>query len=321
MMDIPFKNVKDTIKSPGKGPLNSPGKNINLPPNNKEGGKNKLLGVHMYYTVKTLLEAGKSISAVARELGIDRKTVRKIRDKVKDGIEVPKVKRRSILDPYRALITEYLNEEGLSGVLIHKRLVEEYNLTVSYNCVKKYLRKLRPPEGAYVPIISPSGFEGQVDFGYAGYFMKDGKKVKCWVFNMRLSYSRYDYYEIVRNENVSTFINCHIHAFEFFGGAPETIRIDNLKSGVLLANFYEPVIQTHYANMLKHYESNPITCRVRRPEEKGKVESGIKYVKNNFIKGLKNKDYYDVRGDLDKWVNEANKRIHGTTRKVPCEQF
>ena len=55
----------------------------------------------MYYTVKTLLEKGKSISAVARELGIDRKTVKRIRDKVKDGVEVSKVKRKSILDPYR----------------------------------------------------------------------------------------------------------------------------------------------------------------------------------------------------------------------------
>jgi hypothetical protein len=51
------------------------------------------------------------------------------------------------------------------------------------------VRKLRPIEEAYVPIISPPGFEGQVDFGYAGYFIKDGKKIKCWIFNMRLSYS------------------------------------------------------------------------------------------------------------------------------------
>ena len=86
----------------------------------------------MYYAVKTLLETGKSISEVARELGIDRKTVRKIRDKVKDGVKVPAIKRRSILDPYRDLIIEYLNEEGLTGVLIHKRLVEEYNLDVTY---------------------------------------------------------------------------------------------------------------------------------------------------------------------------------------------
>lgn len=275
----------------------------------------------MYYAVKTLLETGKSISEVARELGIDRKTVRKIRDKVKEVVKVPAIKRRSILDPYRDLIMEYLNEEGLTGVLIHKRLVEEYNLNVTYNCVKKYVRKLRPVEGAYVPIITPPGFEGQVDFGYAGYFIKDGKKIKCWIFNMRLSYSRYDYYEIVEKEDVNTFINCHIHAFEFFGGTPETVKIDNLKSGVLSANFYEPSIQIYYANMLKHYGSNPITCKINNPREKGKVESGIKYVKNNFLKGLKSKDYYEAKSSLSKWTNEVNKRIHGTTRKVPYEQF
>jgi len=102
-----------------------------------------MLGVEMYYTVQTLLKQGKNISQIAREIGIDRKTVRKIRDKVKDGkISPPKFSRKSKLDPYREEILDYLSE-GLSAVLIHRKLTQQYELLASYSCVKKYVRKLK----------------------------------------------------------------------------------------------------------------------------------------------------------------------------------
>ncbi|KAA0257177.1 IS21 family transposase [Deferribacter autotrophicus] len=283
-----------------------------------------MLGVEMYYTVKTLLSQGKNISQIARELGIDRKTVRKIRDKVKDGkVETPKFSRVSVLEAYKEEIIEYLSE-GLTAVLIHQKLISDHGLSVSYSCVKKYVRKLKGPDGIYVPLISPPGEEAQVDFGYIGYLYdsEKGKKVKSWIFCMVLSHSRYKYYEIVRSQDVETFLRCHINAFEYFGGIPRVIKIDNLKSGVLKANFYEPVIQKEYAAMLEYYGSSPFACKVRYPQEKGKVESGIKYVKNNFFKSIQEKDYYKVKGLLRKWQdNVCNKKIHGTTRKIPFEQF
>ena len=111
----------------------------------------------MYYTVKTLLDSGKSVSSIASTVGIDRKTVRKIRDSVKDGIKPPEFHKPSILDNDKEDITSLLNEDGLNGVLIHRRLNEEYGLGVSYSCVKKYVRKLKAPVGPYVPLISPPG--------------------------------------------------------------------------------------------------------------------------------------------------------------------
>lgn len=139
---------------------------------------------------------------------------------------------------------------------------------------------------------------------------------------MQLSHSRYAYYEIVTNQTTETFIKCHIHAFEFFNGVPKTVKIDNLKAAVLEANFYEPVIQKQYSQFLYYYKSSPITARIRRGQDKGKVESGIKYVKNNFLKGLGHRDYYKAIEALKTWNNQiCNKRVHGTTRKVPEEVF
>jgi len=79
----------------------------------------------------------------------------------------------------------------------------------------------------------------------------NGKRRKTWVFNMRLSHSRYDYYQKVYDQKVETFIACHINAFEFFGGVPEYVKIDNLKAAILKANFYEPVYQLMYKHFLR----------------------------------------------------------------------
>ncbi len=135
---------------------------------------------------------------------------------------------------------------------------------------------------------------------------------------MRLSYPWLDYYEIVYNQQVETFILCHIHAFYFFGG---TLKIDNLKSAILEANFYEPLYQELYRNFADYYGFQPLPCRVRKPNDKGKVESGIKYVKGNFFAGRQFKDGDDLKVRLEKWNKRINTCIHGTTRKVPQEVF
>ena len=138
---------------------------------------------------------------------------------------------------------------------------------------------------------------------------------------MRLSYSRLDYYEKVYDQKVETFINCHINAFHYFKGVPETVKIDNLKAAILEANFYEPIFQSQYKNFSNHYGFKPLPCRVYTPNDKGKVESGIKYIKNNFFIGRKFKNENDLNYQLKKWNEKANTRIHGTTKKVPIDLF
>ncbi len=115
-----------------------------------------------------------------------------------------------------------------------------------------------------------------MDFAYLGRFEDEERRRKVWVFGMVLSSSRYSHYELVLDQCVTTFLGCHIRAFENFGAVPKTVKLDNLKSGILEANFYEPIIQADYPEMLAHYGSAPVACRPRRPQDKGKVESGMK---------------------------------------------
>ena len=170
----------------------------------------------------------------------------------------------------------------------------------------------------YLPLVCDPGEEAQVDFGYMGRFLKNEKMVKVWCFAMTLSYSRYSYWQLVTDQSVATFIRCHIHAFEFFTGVPMTVKIDNLKAGVIHPSFYEPLFQRQYAELLAHYGAGPITARPRRAQDKGKVKLAVKYVKNNFLPPRRKLSYRQLEEELADWmVKTANRRRHGTTRKVP----
>lgn len=275
----------------------------------------------MYITIKTLWKRNKNKSEIARLTGHDWKTIDKVISDIENGKERPiKKEYESIVDPYKDKVIELL-ESGLSGVRIHEEIAL-LGFKGTYSCVKKYIRKIKRKSNIFIRMHTLAGEEAQVDFGYVGITPDNtGKKRKTWVFNMRLSYSRLDYYEKVYDQTVETFIQCHINAFEYFGGVSEVVKIDNLKSAVLHANFYQPVFQEVYKNFAVYYGFDPIPCRVRQPNDKGKVESGIKYVKTNFFRGRTFKDGNDCNKRLSEWLKKANSRIHGTTRKIPREIF
>lgn len=275
----------------------------------------------MYTTIKTLWEKTKNKTEIARITGHDWKTVAKVIKNIEAGIEIPQYKpRNSLIDNYRQKILELL-EKDLSAVRIHEGLAGD-GFAGSYSTVKKYVSNLKRKNNIFVRVHTEPGEEAQVDFGYLGMSVDDfGKNRKTWIFNMRLSYSRLDYYEKVYNQKVETFIACHIHAFEFFGGVPQFVKIDNLKAAILEVNFYEPIYQQMYKDFAKYYGFSPIPCRVASPNDKGKVEAGIKFVKSNFFKGRSFSSGSDLDHKLTAWNTDKNGRIHGTTRKIPFEVF
>ena len=281
-----------------------------------------MYGIAMKFTVKTLLESGLSQRAIARELCISRKTVKRyvVEFSSSEQVATPTIIKSKKLDTFKSEIQDWFSQ-GLTGVLIDEKLVKEKGLKVGYATISRFLQRFKTPE-VYVPLIAKPAHEAQVDFGYLGRFFKNDKPVKVWCFSMVLSHSRYSYHCLVTDQSVSTFINCHIHAFEYFSGVPYTVKIDNLKAGVITPNFYEPVIQRQYAEFLEYYQSAPITARIRRGQDKGKVEAGVKYVKNNFLKRATTKDYHQLEADLKDWTDHiCNKRLHGTTKKIPLQVF
>lgn len=280
-----------------------------------------MLGEAMYTTVKTLWEKGLNKSEIAKATGHDWKTISKVIKAIKLGKKAPlKKPHPRLLEPHYDKIIEWL-EINLSGVRIHQKLLSE-GVKVGYTTVKDFIAATKRNTKIFIRMHSEPGDEAQVDFGYVGFTLDNkGKRRKTWVFNMRLSYSRLDFYKKVYDQKVETFILCHIEAFNYFGGVPKTIKIDNLKAAILEANFYEPIYQQLYKQFSEFYNFQSIPCRIYKPNDKGKVESGIKYVKINFFAGRQFTDGDDVDRQLLRWLESANNRIHGTTKKIPREQF
>ncbi|MFH1824614.1 MAG: IS21 family transposase [Candidatus Firestonebacteria bacterium] len=167
------------------------------------------------------------------------------------------------LDPYRNKILEWL-EKDLTGVRIFEELTS-LGVKTGHSTVKDYIADIKKREDIFVRIHTKPGEEAQVDFGYVGLTLdNNGKRRKTWIFNMRLSYSRKDYYEKVYNQRAETFIECHINAFNYFGGVPEYVKIDNLKAAVLRSSFYEPIYQSLYKSFADHYGFKPIWDEIRR---------------------------------------------------------
>lgn len=274
----------------------------------------------VHITVKTLLNNGVSRRQISEQLGIHRKVIKRIERERDDGPDGWSYQRARKLDAYQEQIKSLLDKEW-TAELIHKNLINEHGLQVSYTTVSRFVRSLKSAPEAFVPMAAAAGEEAQVDFGYLGKFLcADGSRVKAWVFCMVLSYSRFGYFEVVTDQSLETFIHCHIHAFEAFGGVPRMVRIDNLKAGVTVPDFFEPLIQEQYASFLAHYRAAALPCRVYTPQHKGKVESGVKYVKNNFLRGLQHRNWERLAPELRTWTDTvANHRTHGTTKRVPFE--
>lgn len=279
-----------------------------------------MYGMDIHTTIKTLLAKGTSRRKIATQMGLHRKVIKRIEQGIATGSPPRGYIRNKKLSGLEDLVRGFISSE-LTAELIHQKLAKDHSLSVSYTTVSRFVRELKADRESFVPMHSAAGEEAQVDFGYLGVFRRaDGKSVKVWVFCMVLSHSRLGYFEAVTDQSVETFIRCHIRAFEAFCGVPQMVRLDNLKAGVTVPDFYEPLIQQQYAMFLAHYAAAAIPCRVRTPEHKGKVESGVKYVKNNFLRGLGHRDFDRLDPDLREWSGTvANRRTHGTTKRVPFE--
>lgn len=130
------------------------------------------------------------------------------------------------------------------------------------------------------------------------------------------------YAEIILRQDVETWLGCHRRAFEWFNGVPGKMIIDNAKCAITKACYHDPVVQRAYAEFAQGYGFIISACPPYDPQKKGRVESGVKYVKNRFVPLRKFRSLVDANQQLKSWVlEEAGNRIHGSTREKPIILF
>jgi transposase len=230
----------------------------------------------------------------------------------------------SLTSPYASMVLEW-QKEGVSARAIHQTLVKDYTFLASYDSVRRFLCRHKEPATKPTMILSfTPGEAAQVDFG-AGPKLKDpesGQARKTWFFIMTLAFSRHQYLEFVFDQTVETWIGCHKRAFEFFGGVPGKVIIDNPKCAITKACFHDPEVQRAYGECAESYGFLISPCPVADPKKKGIVESGVKYVKRNFLPLREFRDMADLNRQAREWVMSiAGNRIHGTTRQSPLVLF
>jgi len=218
------------------------------------------------------------------------------------------------------------SQQGITTTVIHRALREKHGYIGSYSSVRRFVRNLtknQPPEATVMLDYEP-GDIAQVDFG-AGPAIVDvmtGEVFKTWVFVMTLAWSRHQYVEIVRNQKALTWLGCHRRAFEFFGGAPAKVIIDNLKAAITKACWHDPAVQRSYADFAEGYGFIISPCPPYDPKKKGIVEAGVKYVKRNFLPLREFRSLADANQQILEWnLTVAAVRIHGTTRQQPITLF
>ena len=228
-------------------------------------------------------------------------------------------------EAYREMIELELIR-GRNAMGIWQDLVDGHGFTSSYQSVQRFVRKLRgavSPE-ARVIIETRPGEECQVDYG-TGPMVRDpdsGKYRRTRLFVMTLGCSRKSVRLLVFRSSTRVWAELHEKAFRRLGGSPRIVVLDNLREGVLSPDIYDPGLNPLYRDVLAHYGVTALPCKVRDPDRKGKVESGVAHAQKTPLKGKKFESLEEAQAYLDHWEERwADKRIHGRTKRQVAAMF
>lgn len=274
--------------------------------------------------ILTLKKAGLSDRHIARRLGIDPRTVKKYAsnpEKVfKDRASIV---RPSILDPFKENIAVWLDQDiDYSAVWIYDHL-KPMGYTGGYEIVKRYVRKIKAERTrvAYLRFETEPGLQAQVDWSEFTYFLPDGTTRALYLFAMILGYSRMQYAELVEKCDLTTFLDCHIRAFDYLGGVPAEILYDRMKNVFIRKLTGRTVFNRSLVSMALHYGFKPRVTPACAPWVKGKIERPNTFIREGFWRGYGFTTMARANHDLIRWLEMKSLRVHGTTHEVVRTRF
>ena len=291
---------------------------------NVHGRESQMVTHDLWSEIRVMRKMGKSIKKIAKELMISRNTVRKaLRSELYQPYHREKCK-SVLLSDFMPFLNERAPQLDYNATSLFREL-KKLGYTGGYTIVKEAVRPLRETyrqlEKATARFETPPGLQAQVDWG-SKTVMLGGRPTKVHIFVMVLGYSRAIYVEFTMDEKLPTLISCHEHAFTWFGGVAEEILYDNPKTIVLDRTTANARINPKFEDFCRYYGYAPRLCRPYRAQTKGKVESGVKYVKRSFLPGQNFISLESANEQVLAWVREvADQRIHGTTHEQPVARF
>jgi transposase len=283
----------------------------------------ELLGQGTVAAIREMRLRGKSKKAIARELDLDIKTVRKwSREEWSPQRRQP---RGVALMLYEDVIAKRFAEVGYNAMVLHREL-QDAGYEGSPRSVRRFVGRLREaarPEVATLRFETGPGEQAQVDWGMIGVWIGE-VRIKVHLFVMVLGFSRRIFVRAYEHERLMNLLDGHQAAFEHFGGRTRALLYDNPRTIVLSKDEANGTVEWNrrFKDRMDFYGAEVKLCRYYRAQTKGKVESGVKYVKRNALVGRRFASYDEVNVWLEQWASTvADQRIHGTTHERPAERF
>ena len=295
-----------------------------------------------------------SISQISKLSGIDRKTIRKyIKEVTALGITgydkekilsilpgiIPKLsgrptKAQCILQDYKEEISKLITgtDNKINPKTVFEVIQEKHELDgkVSYSSFKRFIRENKfvlYNDKTTCRLEYQPGEQVQIDYAKMGMLHDPLSKRNraVYAFIGTLSYSRFKFVELVYSQDQQSFVQSHVRMFNFFGGVPKVIYLDNLKTGVIKPDLYNPIINKAYAELAEYYECFLNPCRIATPKDKPIVERDVQTVRQQFgkIKALNNNiAIFEANKSMLNWLIQTyGQKAHGTTGLKPYEEF
>jgi transposase len=279
------------------------------------------------FMILDLHRQGLSVSAIAKRLDLDRKTVRKyIARGLEPPIYGPRDPRPQKVDPYLPFLRDRLQAFPQLSAVRLLREITPLGFTGSYTALKRAVHELRPAPvlGFEHRFETAAGEQAQVDFAqFRTAFSPDPEHVvTLWLFTLVLGYSRYLWGEFVWHQDLLTVLRSHVRAFAAIGGVPGEILYDRMKTAVLNEVSEGIIYNARLQALAKHYGFNPRACAAYRAKTKGKIERPYRYIRQDFFLGRTFRDLEDLNAQFHEWLaSVANRRRHGSTHRPITTAF
>ena len=274
--------------------------------------------------ILTLHRTGLKQRAIARKLGISRNTVKKYIDNPELAFQAAQRRKRgSQLDAYQDNIKAWVEEDSdYRASWIYDRLTN-MGFTGSYEIVKRRVRQIKDNyhKVAYMRFETEPGYQAQVDFGEFQVANADGSVTKLFLFSMILGYSRKMYAELIERCDLPSFLDCHIRAFEYFGGVPTQILYDRMKNVYIGKMAGRKKFNSTLVGFALHYGFKPEVTPSYAAWVKGKIERPYDFIREGFWRGYGYICLDTANKDLVAWLVKKDQRVHGTTHEVVTDRF
>lgn len=273
------------------------------------------------HQIRDLFQHGYSVRAIAEQTGMSRNTVRKY---LRTTPEVaPRPRRRSKLDPFKDQVRRWMTDDHLFNCETMFERLQELGYTGGRSLIKAFVQPLRPPRLRPLRVQRYETLPGeQLQCDWGEFLVeRDGSLRKLYGFTAILSYSRMRFVCFSPRCTVTTLIRSLLAACQYFGGLPQTVLTDRMKSVLLHMDGRHPIWHTQFAECLSALGMTPRVCRAYAPQTKGKVERTIGVVKQSFWPGITFTDLTDLNRQAQAWCDGRNQRVHATTHVAPITRW